>query len=228
MDKKTPPPYLGHRERIKKKFSAMGIDSFLDHEVLELLLTYSIPRRDTKPLAWALIKKFGSLSAVFDADKRELAEVKGIGESTAIFLGLVRAAFKRYSIDTLRENIVIKTPEQVADYCRSSLQGKGEEVFEVIYLTVRNTVIGTEVLSVGTLDRASISPRKIVQRALSAKAAGIILVHNHPSGDPSPSSEDIAFTAEVVKAVEVMGILLHDHIIVGKGNYYSLRAKRLL
>ncbi|WP_428897367.1 DNA repair protein RadC [Parelusimicrobium proximum] len=228
MSEKHNPSYLGHRDRIKKKFAENGIDSFQDHETLELLLTYSIPRRDTKPLAWALIKKFGSLSSVLDADAADLAKVKGIGRSTAMYLHLVRSVFKKYSMATLKQGVTIRTPEDVATYCRTSLQGKNEEVFEVIYLTIRNTVIGSEIVSVGTIDRTSISPRKVLERALAAKASGIVLVHNHPSGDPSPSNEDISFTRDVIKAAAILSISVHDHIIVGKNGYCSLRAKGII
>ncbi|WP_424245090.1 DNA repair protein RadC [Elusimicrobium posterum] len=228
MDKETKkekPSYIGHRERIKHKFEQHGMDGFLDHEVLELLLTYTIARKDTKKTAWDLIKKFGSLSGVLDATAQELTDVKGIGKESALFLKIVRATYKKYSLSSIKNVDVIRTPEDVANYCRASLQSEKHEVFEVIYLTVRNTVIGTEILSVGALDRASISPRKIIEGALKAKAVAIVLVHNHPSGDPTPSKEDIDFTKEVVAAASIMGILVHDHIIVGKDTYHSLRVK---
>jgi len=219
------PSYLGHRERIKAKFVQNGLDGFMDHEVLELLLTYAIPRKDTKPIAWELISKFGSISGVLDAKIEDLITVKGVGKESALYLKVIRAAFKKYTYDIVKKADVIKSPEDVANYCRASLAGGADEVFEVIYLTIRNTVIGTEVLSVGVVDRASVSPRKIIEGALKAKAVGIVLVHNHPSGDPEASREDISFTDEVVKAAKVMGILVHDHIIVARSGYYSMRAK---
>jgi len=219
------PSHLGHRERIKAKFIQSGLDGFMDHEVLELLLIYAIPRKDTKPAAWELINKFGSLSAVLDAKIEELVTVKGMGRESALYLKIIRGALKRYTYDIVKKVDVIKSPEDVANYCRASLGANTDEIFEVIYLTIRNTVIGTEVLSVGAIDRASVSPRKIIEGALKAKAVGIVLVHNHPSGDPEASREDIAFTEDVIKAAKVMGILVHDHIIVARGGYYSLRAK---
>ncbi|MDR0292251.1 MAG: DNA repair protein RadC [Elusimicrobium sp.] len=219
------PSYLGHRERIKNKFLQNGLDGFMDHEALELLLTYAIPRKDTKPIAWDLIKKFGSLSAVLDAPLHELTSVSGIGKESALYLKLLRGILKRYTYDIVKKADVIKSPEDVANYCRASLAADKDEIFEVIYLTIRNTVIGTEVLSVGAIDRASVSPRKIIEGALKAKAVGIVLVHNHPSGDPEASHEDITFTEDVVKAAKVMGILVHDHIIVASTGYYSMRAK---
>lgn len=221
---KDKPSYIGHRERIRAKFAEGGLEQFLDHEALELLLTYAVARRDTKPLAWALIKKFGSLSGVLDAAPAELAGVKGIGPNTAVFLKLVRAAFKRYSLEAVRDSVTIRTPEQVVDYCKASLEGKSEECLELIYLSVRNTVTKTETVATGLIDRVSVSPRKVVECALAAKAAAVILVHNHPSGDATPSLEDILLTREVVEAARLLGISVYDHIIVGRGSHYSLKA----
>lgn len=218
------PSYFGHRERIREKFAAAGLDSFLDHEILELLLTYAVPRRDTKPLAWALLKKFGTLAAVFDADENQLTQVDGIGTGAAQFLRLIRAVFKKYSLDEVKETVSIRTPQQVLEYCKASLAGKKEECLEIIYLSVRNTVMSTQVVASGLIDRVAVSPRKIVECALAAKASAIILVHNHPSGDATPSQEDISLTQDVIQAAALFGILVHDHIIVGKGSHYSLKA----
>ena len=224
MLQKQKPSYLGHRERLRKKFASAGLDSFLNHETLELLLTYCIARKDTKPIAWALLKRFGSLSAVLDATEQELCSVDGIGPQSALFLKLIRATFKKYSLDDVKEKITIRSPKQVIDYCKASLAGNHEECLELIYLSVRNTILGTEIVAKGTLDRVNISARKIVERALAAKAYAVILVHNHPSGDPTPSTEDIMFTKEVTRAAALLGILVHDHIIVGKTTHYSLKA----
>ncbi len=218
------PSYLGHRERIRAKFAASGLEPLADHEVLELLLTYAIARRDTKPLAWALIKQFGSLGNVLDADPAALAAVKGVGKGTAAFLKLVRALFTRYSLEELRQSAIIRSPEQVVKYCKASLAGRSEECLELIYLSVRNTVIRAETVALGLIDRVSISPRKIVECALAAKASAVILVHNHPSGDVTPSLEDILLTQEVVEAARLLGISVYDHIIVGRQAYYSLKA----
>ena len=224
MGTQEKPSYMGHRQRMREKFATGGLEHFLDHETLELLLTYCIARRDTKPLAWALIKRFGNLSAVLDAPVEELCAVPGMGEHSAQFLKLIRAVFKKYSLEEVQEKQTIRTPEEVVAYCNASLAGQSDECVELIYLSVRNTVIGTEIISSGTLDRVSISPRKIVERALAAKAAAIILVHNHPSGDPTPSMDDIVMTKEVARAAALLGISVHDHIIVGRGKHYSLKA----
>ncbi len=224
MPQNQKPSYLGHRQRIREKFAAGGLDHFLDHETLELLLTYCIARRDTKPTAWALMKRFGSLAAVLDASVEELCTVKGIGEQSAQFLKLIRAVFKTYSLEEVKNKITVRTPEQVLEYCKASLAGNADECLELIFLSVRNTVIGTEIVSQGSLDRVSVSPRKIVERALAAKAAALILVHNHPSGDPTPSMDDVVLTKEVARAAALLGITVHDHIIIGKGAHYSLKA----
>ncbi len=224
MPQNQKPSYLGHRQRIREKFAAGGLDHFLDHETLELLLTYCIARRDTKPTAWALVRRFGSLSAVLDAPVEELCRIDGIGVQSAQFLKLIRAVFKKYSLEEVKQKITVRTPEQVLEYCKASLAGNADECLELIFLSVRNTIIGTEIVSQGSLDRVSVSPRKIVERALAAKAAALILVHNHPSGDPTPSMEDVVLTKEVARAAALLGITVHDHIIIGKGAHYSLKA----
>ena len=221
MSAKIKPSYLGHRERIREKFASGGLDHFLDHETLELLLTYCIARKDTKPLAWALLQRFGSLSAVLDASVEELCSVRGIGRQSALYLKLIRNVFKKYSLDEVKEKVTIRTPEQVINYCKASLAGKSEECLELIYLSIRNTVIKSEIVASGDLDRVSVSPRKVVECALAAKAAAVILVHNHPSGDPTPSMEDILLTKEIVRSAALLGIAVHDHIIVGKSTHYS-------
>lgn len=224
MTTPSKPSYIGHRERIKEKFAQAGLDSFLEHETLELLLTYAIPRKDTKPLAWALLKKFGSLSGVLDAGVEDLQTVAGIGRSTALYLTLIRSVFKKYALENVKSRTLIRTPEQVLEYCKASLSGRSEECLELIFLSVRSTVLGTQTVATGEIDRVSISPRRIVECALAAKASALILVHNHPSGDASPSAEDILLTKEVVQAAALFGISVFDHIIIGKGSYFSLKA----
>ena len=227
--KQAKPSFVGHRERLRQKLAERGLDSFLPHEVLEMLLTYAIPRKDTKPLAWALLKKFGSLAGVLDADEKQLREVDGIGEHAAQFLKLIRAVFKVYSLNQVQQKAAIRSPQQVIDYCKASLADKTEECLELIFLSVRNTVIGTEIVATGLLNQVAISPRKIVERALKAQAAALILVHNHPSGDASPSKEDIELTQDVVNAAALFSIRVLDHIIIGKGGtHFSLRANDVI
>jgi len=220
--------HKGHRQRLRDKFRASGLDAFMDHEVLEFLLTYAIPRRDTKPIAWEMIKKFGSLSAALDAKPHELAEVEGLGEEAALYVTFLRALLRRYFFDEIKQRETIKSPEDVVQYCRASLEGEKDEIFEVIYLTTRNSVIGTEQVSSGTIDRTSVSPRRVVENALKARAAALIFVHNHPSGNPYPSKEDICLTEELMRAANTLGLSVHDHLIVGKNSYYSFKANGLL
>lgn len=220
--------HMGHRDRLRNKFRKSGLDAFLDHEVLEFVLTYVVPRKDTKPIAWRLIEKFGSLSAIFDTGRDELEQIKGIGKETALFISLVRALLRVYFLDELKNKNVIKCPQDVVKYCQASLTGEKDEVFEIIYLTSRNTVLSSERISIGTIDKASVSPRKVVENALKAKAVSMIFVHNHPSGEPKPSSEDIELTDELIKAASTLGLIVHDHIIIGNKNYYSFRANGLI
>ena len=218
------PSYIGHRHRLKQRLSAVGLDALLDHEILELLLTYAIPRKDTKPLAWALIKRFGSLANVLDAEEAALLDVPGIGPNAAQFIKLIRGLLKKYMLTEVKKQIQISTPQQVLDYCKASLAGKKEEFLEVIFLSVRNTLISTQVVAEGSISQVAVSPRKIVEYAIKEKASALILVHNHPSGDAHPSPQDIELTQKIAQAVQVLGIMLHDHIIVSKGTSYSLKA----
>ena len=227
--KQAKPSFVGHRERLRQKLTIHGLDAFLPHEVLELLLTYVIPRKDTKPIAWALLKKFNSLAGVLDAEEKQLLEVDGIGEYAAQFLKLIRAVFKIYSLNHVQKKVSICSPQQVIDYCKASLADKKEECLELIFLSIRNTVIGTQCVATGLLDQVSISPRKIIECALNAQASAIILVHNHPSGDATPSKEDIALTQEVVNAAALFAIRVHDHIIIGKGGtHFSMRSNDII
>lgn len=227
-DNKKKPSYLGHRKRLKKRFMSAGLDAFSDHEALELLLTYVIPRGDTKPMAWELVKRFKSFSRAVDAKPGELEEIKGLGPESAVFFSLIRAVMKRYFLETLKTKDIIKRPEDVARYCRASLEGEGDENFEVLFLTARNSLIAAERLSTGTIDRTAVYPRKIIETALKNRAAGLIFVHNHPSGEVSPSQEDERLTKELASAAHSVGITVHDHIIVGKGGHFSFRANGML
>lgn len=222
------PIYLGHRERIRRKFARNGIDTFLEHEILELLLTYALPRKDTKPIAWALLKEFGSLAGVLDAPAEKLTDVKGIGPAAAQLIVLIRALFTRYARDQINTPVDMSAPEKVLAYCKTALQNKKEEFLELIFLSVRNTLIGTQVIASGMIDRVVVSPRKIVECALSAKAAAIIVVHNHPSGDATPSKADVDMTHEIIKAAKLFNISVHDHIIIGQNTYFSLHDNHLM
>ena len=228
MTTRTPSPHEGHRARLQQRVYETGTDSLLDHEFLELLLTYAIARKDTKPIAWALLKRFGSFSAVLDANEAALQDIPGIGPRTAQLLLLVRDSFKRYSQDHLPKRIKLKSMDDVLDYCKSSLAGKQEEFLEVIFLSVRCTIIRTRRVACGAIASITLDPRQIVELALKEKASGIILVHNHPSGDPRPSADDIAWTKELEKATKLFGITLWEHFVVSRQAHFSFRAHQLL
>lgn len=218
-----PNPSAGHRERLRARFVAAGLDGFHDYETLELLLTYAVPRRDVKPAAKALLARFGGLSRTLDATPKELSQVEGVGPRAASLLKLTRAVLERYSRERLEEADALDSPEAVVDYCRASLQGERNEVFQVLYLSTKNKVVGVERLSEGTIDRAAVYPRRVIEGALKANAAAVIFVHNHPSGDPTPSPEDCRLTREIAAAAGPVGIAVHDHIIIGRGRHVSLR-----
>lgn len=222
------PGYTGHRARMRQKFARGGLDAFLEHEVLEFLLTYALPRKDTKPLAWALLKRFGSLAGVLDAPPEKLLEVDGIGPNAAQLISLVRALFNRYARTQMETPISLSSPDKLINYCKASLQGYDEEVLELIFLSVRNTIISTKIIASGLIDRVVVSPRKIVECALREKAAAVVLVHNHPSGDATPSQADIDLTNRTKQAAKIFNIDVHDHIIIGKNNYFSLYEHRLI
>lgn len=224
MPTPTTPTHLGHRQRIQQRLRTVGIDAFLDHEFLELLLTYAIARKDTKPIAWALLKRFGSLAGVLDAEEDTLMEVAGVGPGTARFLKLVRSALKRYTRARVPKRIKIESPNDVLEYCKASLAGKQEEFVEVIFLSIRCTVLNVRVVARGSISRICIEPRQIVESALHEKAAALIIVHNHPSGDPRPSPQDIAWTVKTKEAAQLFNIKILDHLIIAKDGYYSFSA----
>ena len=222
------PSYIGHRERIKNKFKKEGLKPFLDHEVLELLLTYSIPRKDTKKLAWDLLKNFGSLSGVLDASYFELQKAKGLGPQSAMLINIGRELITRYSYDVIKKRRSISNQEELYNYCITHLQNKKQEFFEVLFLDIKTRLIATEILAEGNIDRAAISPRRFVELVLKHGARYVICVHNHPSGDPSPSNEDSLITAKLKDVLEILSVTLVDHIIIGAGKIYSLATKRYI
>jgi DNA repair protein RadC len=217
----------GHRRRLRERFEAAP-RVLPDYELLELLLTCAIPRGDVKPLAKALLARFGSFKNVMDAVPSDLETLPGAGPRTAAVLGAVRASVERYMSGRAAETDALTSPEAVAAYCRAALEGLKNEVFEVIYLNTRNRVIRMERLSEGTLDQTAVYPRRLIEGALARRAAGVVLVHNHPSGDPSPSAEDKALTRRLVAAARLVDLAVLDHVIVGEGRHFSFREAGLL
>ena len=222
------PDYLEHRKRLRERFYNAGAEALHDYELLELLLTYAIPRLDVKPIAKALMKRFGSLNAVFDASQDELESVRGVGAASAILIRLVKQLFAAYLEERMEGKDVLSSPGAVVEFARVKLAGLPHEAFMAIYLNVKNRVIDHEVLQEGTVDRAIVYPRQIIKAALAHKAAGLILSHNHPSGDPEPSQEDKHLTRSVIEAARTIEIRVLDHIIVGKNGYFSFQENRLL
>jgi len=222
------PHYLGHRERLRRRFREAGPDALPDYELLELILFRAAPRRDTKPLAKALIARFGTFAEAVNAPEELLREVPGIGEAAVTELKLVRAAALRLMRGEVLERPVLSSWAQVLDYCRASMGFESKEQFRILFLDKRNQIIADEVQQTGTVDHTPVYVREVVKRALELSATAILLVHNHPSGDPTPSRADIEMTRQIVAAAKPLGVLVHDHIIVGKQGHASLRGLGLI
>ena len=222
------PHYLGHRERLRRRFREAGPDSLPDYELLELILFRAAPRRDTKTLAKALIARFGTFAEAMNAPEELLREVPGIGEAAITELKLVRAAALRLVRGEVLERPVLSSWSQVLDYCRASMGFASKEQFRILFLDKRNQIIADEVQQTGTVDHTPVYVREVVKRALELSATAIVLVHNHPSGDPTPSRADIEMTKQIVAAAKPVGVLVHDHIIVGKQGHASFRGLGLI
>ncbi len=222
------PHYVGHRERLRTRFAKTGAEGFQDYELLELLLTYAIPRKDVKPIAKGLIKRFGSIAGVLDASVVELEEVPGLGSTSAVLIRLIKELFGAYLAEQMKERTILASPQHVVDFARVKLAEYPHEVLMVIYLNTKNEVIDEEIVHEGTVDRTIVYPRRIVESALAHHAAGLLLVHNHPSGHTEPSEDDRRITHTIIEATRTMDIRIVDHIIVGKEGYFSFREHNLL
>jgi DNA repair protein RadC len=231
MDRAAPearPHYLGHRERLRERFATAGHAALPDYELLELLLFRLIQRADTKPVAKALLARFGTLAEVLGADEALLREVKGVGPAVALDLKIVAAASQRMLRSELTARETLSSWTQVLDYCRAAMAFEAREQFRILFLDKKNALIADEVQQTGTVDHTPVYPREVVKRALELSATAIILVHNHPSGDPTPSRADIEMTRQIVDVAKPLGIAVHDHIIVGRGGHVSLRGLKLI
>ena len=229
MSEETP-LYIGHRQRLKERFvRSEGVD-MADYEAIELLLTYAIPRRDVKPLAKSLIKEFGSFAGVISAPMERLSEVAGIKENSAILIKFVEFAAKKLSWQNLafEDAPYITSTDNLIEFCRCAMGYSEVEVLRLIYVDSKLKVIGTEILQKGSVNSVNISPREIVAKALKKNASGIIMVHNHPSGDPRPSNNDIEATKSVKLACDAVGIVLHEHIIITPSDFYSFAQRHLI
>lgn len=220
--------YHGHRERLRARFRESGDNALADYEILELLLFRLIPRRDTKPIAKALIARFGTLAGVVGAQPALLQEVKGVGEAVALDLKLIASVAQRMLKSEIRGRQVLSSWSSVIDYCHTAMAYESTEQFRILFLDKRNALIADEVQGRGTVDHTPVYPREVVKRALELSATAIILVHNHPSGDPTPSRADIDMTKMIVDTAKPLGITVHDHIIIGRDGHASLKGLRLI
>ncbi|MGY3486762.1 DNA repair protein RadC [Bradyrhizobium sp. USDA 4011] len=227
-DTSETPHYHGHRERLRERFYAAGPDALTDYELLEMALFAAIPRRDTKPLAKALLKKFGSFAEVVHAPVPRLREVDGVKDASIHQLKLLAAAAGRIARGEIKRSIALSSWNDVIDYCRTSMAFADKEQFRLLFLDKRNQLIADEVQQTGTVDHTPVYPREVIKRALELSATALILVHNHPSGDPTPSQADIQMTKAIVEIAKPLGIAVHDHIIVGKNGHTSLKGMRLM
>ena len=225
-DKK--PHYLGHRQRLREKFSNYGVESLHDYELLELLLTYAIPRKDVKEEAKGLISRFKSISGVLGANVNELCEIEGISANSAVLIGLCRELVVKSLEEEIFNKDVISSPQSVYDFSKVKLSHIENEVLMVIYLNTKNHVQGHEIIDEGTVDTAIVYPKKIVKSVIEKKASSVILVHNHPSGICEPSNDDIRLTSAVKDSLKPVDVKVLDHIISGKSGYFSFREKNLI
>ena len=221
MDKKKPHKGEGHRQRLRERFLSAGLDGFQDYEVIELLLTLGTPRKDCKEMAKSALARFKTLQGVMEASIAELCEVDGIGPKNSFGLKLIKAVSDRYLEKKLINKKAVSNSKELFDYLYHNIRDKVREHFKIIFLDSKNRVISTETHSKGTITASSVYPREVLDSALRHKAAALIFAHNHPSGDPKPSPEDFAITQQLVFSGKVMGITVHEHIIIGDNCYYS-------
>jgi len=222
------PHYKDHRQRLKKKFAESGIDAFHDYEVLELLLSYAIPRKDVKPLAKELLREFGSLKGVVDAEAGSLEKINGISSHTAILIKLIKDMGTLYLKEKARDKPQITCTTELLNYCKTYMGGLKDEQFCVIYLDAQNKMTDIETIQEGIVNQAVVYPRKVLENALKQKASAIIMVHNHPSGHVKPSDADIRLTKTIQETARILDIIVHDHIIIGENRFFSFREEGLI
>ena len=222
------PHHKDHRKRLKKKFSESGVSSFHDYEVLELLLSYAIARKDVKPLAKELLRAFGSLKGLMDAEKESMEKVKGVGAHTAILIKLIKEIGILYLKEKAKEKPQITCTTELLDYCKTYMGGLKDERFCVIYLDAQNRLTNIETIQEGIVNQAVVYPRKVLENALKQKASAVILVHNHPSGQVKPSDADIRLTKTIQETARILDIIVHDHVIIGENRFFSFREEGLI
>jgi DNA repair protein RadC len=222
------PHYHGHRQRLRQRFLDGGADALPDYELLELLLFAAQPRADVKPLAKALLTKFGTFAEVITADPARLREVTGVGDSAVAAIKVAQASGLRMLRDQVMNREVISSWQALLDYCTASMAFRDTEQFRILFLNRKNALIADEMQQKGTVDHTPVYPREVVKRALELGASAIIMVHNHPSGDPTPSRADIEMTVEVRDAAAKLGVTLHDHLVIGRGSHASFKSMGLI
>lgn len=218
----------GHRARLRRRLFEGGPDALLDHELVEYLLALAIPRRDTKPLAKALLHEFGGIAGLLTADAESLARFPGMGETSVAALKAAHAAALRLLRAQVAERPVLANWQALLDYLRADMAHHAVERFRVLHLNSRNMLIRDELMNEGTIDETAVYVREVVRRAIDLGSAALILVHNHPSGDPTPSRADIEITRQIAEAGKRLGVTVHDHIILGVGGHASLRAQGVI
>lgn len=228
MGEASEPDHAGHRARLRARLLDTGGEALADYELIEYLLALAIPRRDTKPLAKALLREFGSLAQLISADPESLRRVEGLGDGAIAALKIVQATSLRMLKGEFAERPLLSSWDALLDWLRADMGPLDIERVRVLYLNSRNMLIRDELVSEGSIDQSAIYVREVIKRALELGAAAIILVHNHPSGSPEPSRQDIAITRDIAEAAAKLGITLHDHIVIGGADYRSLRAMGLL
>ncbi len=222
------PHFLGHRERLRERFREAGPEALPDYELLEMVLFRAISRGDTKPLAKNLIAKFGSFAEVISAAPERLKEVDGVGDAVTTELKLIRAAALRLMKGGIVNRPLLSSWSAILEYCRASMAFQDKEQFRILFLDKKNQLIADEVQQEGTVDHTPVYTREVMKRALELSASAIILAHNHPSGDPTPSLADIDMTRKIIDAGMKLGIAVHDHVIFGRGGHTSFRASKLI
>ena len=223
-----PAHYVGHRARLRERLLQAGSEAVADYELVELVLFRAIPRRDVKPLAKALITRFGSFAEAIAAEPARLAEVEGMSSGAIAEFKIVEAGAKRFAKGVARKRLPVGSFSAVVDYCRTAMAFDAREEFRVLFLDRKNGLIADESQGVGTVDQTPVYPREVVRRALELSATAMILVHNHPSGDPTPSAQDVKMTLDIIAVAQPLGVAVHDHIIVGRDGHASLKGLRLI
>jgi DNA repair protein RadC len=219
------PSYItDHRARLRERFMTGGAQAMPDYEMLELILFRAIPRQDVKPLARRLLDKFGDFNRVISAPPARLREMHGVGDAVIVELKIVEAAAQRLARSKVINRQVLSSWEALIDYCHTAMAHRDTEQFRVLYLDRKNVVVADEAQAQGTVDHVPVYPREVIKRALELNASALILVHNHPSGDPTPSDADITMTNQINDGAQALGLVLHDHLIIGKNRELSFRA----